>query len=173
MMNSTSSSEAVNTARNNQILDKDGHFLSTSLTSARGMVIAIRTPHSRAILDGEKEIEFRRTHLKTANPPEVGLIYEPAPTKSIIGTFHIEKVEHHSVDELWKLARRFTPSTKDGFYSYFEGKESGSAIHIDKASELNSPISLHSNESSEWAFTPPQNFYYVELNEFINHVRGD
>lgn len=147
-----------------------GQFFSKNSESSRGMVIAIQTPHSRHILEGSKEIEFRRTKLSKENTPKIGIIYEPSPTQSIIGAFRIQKIEHRSVAELWDLARRFTPSTKDSFFQYFEGKDTGTAIFLDDVIELEPPINLHSSSGSEWAFTPPQNYYYVDVVRFFNKL---
>lgn len=136
--------------------------------ASRAMVIAIQRPHSRAILSGEKEIEFRRTNLRESNLPEVGLIYEPSPEQSIIGVFEIEKVERHPVDNLWELAKERTPSTKESFFNYFEGKREGTAIFIEDSHSIDERVPLKSEPDGEWAFSPPQNFYYVDPEDFLN-----
>lgn len=150
-------------------------FISTKLSqdpplgldSSEGMVIAIRDPHSQAILDGEKNVEFRRSRIRQSNSPDIGFIYEPSPTQAIVGIFSIMSVESRSIKELKDLAEDQVTSTRDSIDEYFDGKDEGTAIFIDKAEPIDPPIPLHAGEGNDWAFTPPQNYYYVDPGEFM------
>lgn len=170
MMNTVTRTEEIDVDNKDKVADTIRNIFPNYPDFTRGMVIAIQQPHSRAILDGTKEIEFRRTHLNKENAPDIGLIYEPSPTQSIIGAFTIGQIEQHSVSELWTLAKRFSPSKKKSFFDYFRGKESGTAIFVEEAVEFESPIELHSDNGSKWVFTPPQNFYYVNLDDFFRDI---
>jgi len=150
-------------------------FISTNLSqepplgldSSEGMVIAIRDPHSQAILDGEKNVEFRRSRIRQSDFPDIGFIYEPSPTQAIVGVFSIEGVESCSIDKLKDLAEDQATSTRDSIDEYFGEKEEGTAIFIDKAEPIEPAIPLHAGEDDDWAFTPPQNYYYVDPGEFM------
>lgn len=150
-------------------------FISTKLSqdpplgldSSEGMVIAIRAPHSQAILDGEKDVEFRRSRIRQSDFPDIGFIYEPSPTQAIVGVFSIAGVESRSIDELKDLAEDQATSNRDSIEEYFDDKEAGTAIFIDKAKPIEPAISLHVGEGDDWAFTPPQNYYYVDPGEFM------
>lgn len=133
-----------------------------------GMVIAIQQPHSRDILSGRKPIEFRKGAIKESNCPDIAFLYEPSPTKAIIGVFEIQSVERRPVDELIEIGVERTPSTKESLENYFASSEMGTAIHISDAKPVDPPISLNSGQDGGWLFTPPQSFYYVDPEEFIS-----
>lgn len=137
-------------------------------TSAKGMVITIQQPHSRDILSGRKKIEFRRTAIRQENQPDIGFIYEPSPTQSIVGVFEVESVERRPVPELVEVGVDETPSTRDSLEEYFSGLDDGTAIHIKNAKPVDPPVPLHEEPTGSWRFNPPQSFYYVNPEEFIN-----
>lgn len=136
--------------------------------SAKGMVITIQQPHSRDILSGRKKIEFRRTAIRQENQPDIGFIYEPSPTQSIVGVFEVDSVERRPVAELIELGIEETPSTRDSLEEYFSGLDVGTAIHIKNAKPVDPPVPLHEEPTGSWRFNPPQSFYYVDPQEFIN-----
>lgn len=136
----------------------------------KGMVITIRRPHSQAILDGKKDIEFRRTRIEADNIPCVGFVYEPDPTKAIVSIFDIESIEQHPVEYLYRIGAANTPSTEESLKEYFSGKDIGTAIFIGDVHPLDSPIPLKKNEQGEWIFNPPQDFYYIDPVEFTQKV---
>jgi len=135
----------------------------------KGMVMAIRRPHSQDILDGRKPIEFRKSNFKQASQPIVCFIYEPSPTQAIVGLFTIEKLEERPVSELLDLGSMKTPSSKESLGEYYAEKDSGTAIFISETRRLQAPITLHRN-NGDWAFTPPQNYYYVDPAEFAESL---
>lgn len=135
---------------------------------SNGVVMAIQKPHSQAILTGEKQVEFRRTRIQAE--PDIGIIYEPSPTQAIVGMFEIEAIEYLPIASLWNLARNLTPSTEKSFYSYFEGQEYGTAIKIRTAKEMEPGIPLKKEGQDEWAFSPPQSFYYVNPIDFFQNA---
>jgi len=135
--------------------------------NARGMVIAIQQPHSRDILNGEKKIEFRRGNIKQENRPEIGFIYEPSPTQAIVGVFEVESVDREPISELIEMGIEQTPSTRESLEEYFEGLDEGTAIHIKQAKPVSPPVPLNRKDDT-WRFNPPQSFYYVDPQEFID-----
>ncbi|WP_135855175.1 hypothetical protein [Halorussus salinus] len=138
----------------------------------KGIVLPIQKPHSQDILDGSKKIEFRRTNVNQTNPPDVGFLYETAPTKGIIAVFEIESIERRSVWELIDLGAKQTPSTRKSLKEYFDGKDSGTAIFIGDVEPITPPIKLYQESGNERAFTVPQNFYYVNPVEFVDSILG-
>ncbi|WP_435147658.1 ASCH domain-containing protein [Halobaculum sp. P14] len=135
---------------------------------ANGMVIAIQKPHSQDIMSGRKRIEFRRGSIKRENEPDIAFLYEPSPTQAIIGVFEIPKIERLPVPELVEMGVENTPSTKESLQEYFAGSEVGTAIHIARPRAVRPPVSLNYRDGNQWRFTPPQSFYYVDPEEFIN-----
>jgi len=137
-------------------------------SNSEGMVIAIQQPHSRDILSGRKNIEFRKGAIKESNCPDIAFIYEPSPTQAIVGVFEIDHIEKISVPELIEMGVAQTPSTRESLTNYFSGSEEGTAIHIGKAKYVDPSIPLHGPNDEGWRFTPPQSFYYVDPEEFID-----
>ena len=136
----------------------------------KGMVITIRKPHSRAVLSGEKKIEFRRTHIDTADIPSIGFIYEPKPTKAIVSAFTIRSIKHHPVDYLIDLGTEKTPSTEESLQEYYSGKEFGTAIYIDEVHPIDPHIPLMEDDNGDWVFNPPQDFYYIDPVKFTSKI---
>ena len=137
----------------------------------KAMVIAIHRPHSQAILDKEKDVEFRRTLIDTSEIPSIGFIYEPAPIKSIVGLFEIESVSIHSVEYLLEVGPKRSISTKESLEKYFEDKQKGTAIQIGDVRKIQPHMPLRSDEDGNWIYNPPQDYYYIDPFKFSNKLR--
>ncbi|MHB9288109.1 hypothetical protein ACKVMT_13850 [Halobacteriales archaeon Cl-PHB] len=143
-----------------------GENRSQGSNPKKGMVITIRKPHSRAILSGEKRIEFRRTQIDMDDIPSIGFVYEPKPTKAIVSAFTLSSIQRHPVDYLVNLGAEKTPSTEESLREYYSGKEVGTAIYIDDVHAIDPHIPLREDSNGEWIYNPPQDFYYIDPVEF-------
>lgn len=139
----------------------------------KGIVITIRKPHSQAILNEEKNIEFRRTRIESSDIPSLGFVYEPAPTKAIVSVFQVDSIEQHSVNYLCEIGPANTPSTEESLREYFSGKDTGTAIFIDNVHPIDPPIPLKKNQQGDWIFNPPQDFYYVDPVDFVQKIKNN
>lgn len=138
-------------------------------SNAEAMVIAIQKPHSRDILSGRKNIEFRRGPISEDKCPDIAFIYEPSPTQAIVGVFEISSVERESVEELIEVGAAETPSSQEDLEEYFSGLTEGTAIHIGEVRRVYPPVPLSEGNTGEWRFNPPQSFYYVDPEEFLHN----
>lgn len=119
------------------------------------VLLSIRKPYSRQILDGKKKFELRKR--KPKNNCNHILIYETSPTMAIIGFAKVSKIHTESIDKIWKLTKGRSCVSKDFFDKYYENKSHGVAIEIKKVRKLDKPVPL-SYLGIERA---PQDFMYV------------
>jgi predicted transcriptional regulator len=159
---------AVRETLHDRFATEENWFGARSVPAIDGILLAIQQPHSQAILRGDKDVEFRRTRL-VSDHPDCGFIYETSPTQAIVGLVVIESVEWLPLNDLQTLAHERTPSTRESIAEYFAGQEGGTAIMIDEVYRIEPAISLHGKDG-EWAFTPPQNFQYIDPYSFLDDL---
>jgi predicted transcriptional regulator len=75
----------------------------------------------------------------------------------IIAEFDVRGIVEAAPDLLWKRTRRFAGIDEEGFYSYFEGKETGYAIEVGEVREYKISI----NPLRDLGIRPPQSFLYL------------
>ena len=91
-------------------------------------LLSIKKPYADAIFRGEKLFEFRRSVFRKA--VDVVIIYVTSPTCQVAGEFDVSDVISESVEDLWVRTSRHAGIDRDGFFSYFEGREIAHAIVI-------------------------------------------
>lgn len=86
------------------------------------------------------------------------MLYSTKEVSAIVGSFKTEKIYNLYINELISKTIDDTPHKTSYIKSYFEGKDKGAAIHIDK------PISIEYINSIDEDFTVLQNFRYIKPN---------
>lgn len=120
------------------------------------VILSIKPKYAFKIFDGSKKFEFRRTIFKNKEVKKV-LVYASSPVSKVIGEFDIEDIYFEDLRLLWDKTSQFSGITKQFFFQYFDGKESGYAIKVknpikyDKSLEIKNSYGVH----------PPQSFVYV------------
>ena len=94
-------------------------------------------------------------------PGSTVLIYETSPTMSLVGWFVVDRVERKPLDELWDEVKSTAGVSLVEFNSYFNGVESGVAIHIRESDRIDTPIPLGGLQQMWPGFVAPQGFRYV------------
>jgi type I restriction enzyme S subunit len=121
------------------------------------VLLSIKPKYVKAILDGQKQYEFRKVIFKNPNINKI-FIYSTYPVKKVVGTFNIrEIIEGHPI-ELWNNFKLFSGLNENEFFSYFNGNSHGYAIKIDNPREFESPMDLTDIHSD---LIPPQSFCYL------------
>lgn len=120
------------------------------------VVLSIKPEFAEKIFDGTKRFEFRKAIFKNENIKTV-LVYSSSPVQKVIGEFQIEEIIKHDLKTLWNLTKEYSGISEQYFYSYFEGKEHGFAIHIKNKRKFKTPKSL----KDDYNLSPPQSFAYL------------
>lgn len=117
----------------------------------RPVLMSLSPVWSEKILTGEKTIELRRTRSGCEQNSPV-IIYTSFPRKRIDGKCMVKEVVSLPLPELWERTKHGCGCTREEFYEYFKGKDSGYGIFL-KDVERISPVEL--------PFDGPQSFRYL------------
>jgi len=118
-------------------------------------LISIHPRFANAILDGTKQVEFRKVGFKRSISHV--LLYATAPIRQIIGYVEVSEIEERSPDALWRRYRRVAGIERRAFFDYYEGKATGFALMVRRPQRLIQPLSLTDLHRGA---TPPQSFLY-------------
>lgn len=127
---------------------------------SKGVIFSVHPDPANAIMQGEKEIEFRRQPPKSIGYPYAGLIYV-TEAQRICGSVMIDQKLSAPVDNLIDETVHKVPSSREDLEDYFEGCEVGHGLNICDYSHFRVPLDRSDIESVIEQFTPPQNFQYV------------
>ncbi len=120
------------------------------------VLLSIKPEFADKIFAGEKQFEFRRTIFKNREVKRV-IVYASAPISMVIGEFEIEKILAGDLYDLWEQTKEHAGITREYFFDYFEGRESGYAIKVKKINRYSTPRCIE----SRFGVKPPQSFVYV------------
>lgn len=123
-------------------------------------ILSIKPIYADAILEGRKQVEFRRKVFKKA--VDRVFIYSSSPTKEIVGYFTIEEIIEETPKSLWRKFNKVGGIQKNEFFKYFDGIEKGFTIKIDKVKKFDRGINPQKVLKN---FIAPQSFIYLEKNK--------
>lgn len=126
----------------------------------KDVLLSIDNQWAEAILSGDKRYEYRRRP-PALEPPYRVVLYATADTSAIVGQFATFDVIEAPIEELIERTIFHTPHSEDDIRSYFEGKTTGSAIHVAAYREYENSIPLENLTTVDSEFSPPQNFRYL------------
>jgi type I restriction enzyme, S subunit len=117
---------------------------------------SIKPEFARAILDGEKTVEFRRN--RPQRDVSQMVIYSTSPQSRVVGIADIVCIVFGSIDEIWEKYSDVGGISRQGFYDYFKGTNIAYAIEIGKVHSLDQPKELRVLGIGD---RPPQSFRYL------------
>lgn len=123
------------------------------------VLLSIKPKYANAILNGEKEYEFRKVIFRKRGIEKV-YIYSSSPVKKIVGAFVVGDIIADHPRRIWKKCRNKSGIQKGDFFAYFNGIEKGYAIKIDELEIFEDPIDPRSILED---FVPPQSFCYIDI----------
>ena len=124
------------------------------------LLISIKPEFVRKIISGEKKYEFRRSIFR--KEVDKIYIYSTSPEKKIVGYFKCNKIINDTPQNLWKNFKDVSGTSKESFFEYFKGKETGFAIKIDDLHVFDQPI----DTNILYDFKAPQSFSYINEDLF-------
>lgn len=138
------------------------------------VLLSIDEKWAKAILDGEKQYEYRKQP-PSLEPPYYVLLYATRNTSAIVGWFKTNKVLKKEISDLIDCTIEQTPHNQKDIKDYFEGKNKGSAIKIDSFQEYDNAIPVEYLKYIDEDLTIPQNFQYLKPNrdkKLLENIRN-
>lgn len=122
----------------------------------RVALFSIHPHYARAILDGSKQVEFRRQGLP-ADVTDV-VIYATSPVQQVIGMFEVAGVDKMSPSQAWKQHGRVGGIEKTAFERYYTNADQAFVIRIRSAQTFPTPFLLADLDEN---LRPPQSYMYL------------
>lgn len=127
------------------------------IATQRAAVMSIHPKYARAIMSGDKTVEFRKRRL--AADVTTVWVYATSPVRRIIGSFEIAETIETAPSILWKMFGDSGHISQEDFLSYFASNRTGVALRIGSVTALREPVHLNTIVSSG---VPPQSFVYIQ-----------
>jgi predicted transcriptional regulator len=126
-------------------------------TAQRIGLFSIHPGYAQAILDGTKQVEFR----KTAPAPDIkiALIYATAPVMKVVGYFEISEVVRATPRALWGRFGAVGGIGKADYDTYYGDAAQACGLAVARAQALTEPVPLSALRPDLRA---PQSFQYLD-----------
>lgn len=130
------------------------------------IILAVNPIYARAILSGEKTVEFRRNRI----PSDIKtiVIYSTKPDQKILGYCDVKGCIIDSPNNLWQNYGEYGFINRQDFFAYYQGYETGKCYKLDNPKMFYNPISLDKCKTLSVA---PQSFAYLKKNDWRNFRR--
>ena len=135
--------------------------IEMKLDPDRMVVLSLRPRFAKAILEGIKTVELRRTEPKIETPT-LALLYAASPVRSLIGTCIITSVWSADLGNIWRKHRQEVGLPYREFRQYFKGVDKGTALTLIRPQAFSRQIHLQDLRAKQRGFRPPQSFAYVD-----------
>ncbi len=107
------------------------------------------------LTDTPKTVELRKGNFgKSLKAGDRLLIYDTLPVGKVIGEVRVRDRSQLWIDSLRSATEQFAQVSKEDFEAYYQGKDYGVAVWVDRPERFESPISLATVK--EAGITPPQ-----------------
>lgn len=130
------------------------------------IILAINSIYARAILSGDKTVEFRRNGVPSKIQKIV--IYSTRPDQKILGYCDVKRCIVDSPDKLWQNYGELGFIDHQDFSKYYHGYKIGKCYMLDKPKTFNKPVPI---DKCKTLATAPQSFAYLDKNEWRNFRR--
>ena len=124
----------------------------------RVAIFSIQPRFASAILDGIKQVEFRKTRLRSSVSSII--VYASAPVQLVVGAFSIKAIDYADPQELWRRYGIKGGITRAELLHYYSSTQIGAAILIGEVQRLPQPIKLRDLDAR---LRPPQSFQYARV----------
>jgi predicted transcriptional regulator len=130
-------------------------------TDRRVALLSIHPRFATAILNGEKQVEFRR-RAPSSDTSHV-IVYATAPVKRIVGWFRVEGFEAEPPSVLWDRFGDVGGVEPDEFARYYAACDRGIAICVADVERVEPPAPIDAVGAD---VCPPQSFRYINWSVF-------
>lgn len=125
-------------------------------STGRVALMAIHERYAQAIMDGVKQVEFRKRAL--AEDIETVWVYATAPVSKVVGHFSVHEIVKGTPQDIWNRFGSVGVIEREAFFSYYQGRDVAVAIVVGSAERLAQPVALDAIEPRP---AVPQSFAYL------------
>ena len=130
------------------------------MDDAQHILISLEERYAEGILKGQKQVEFRRRPMSVTCGTVVWM-YAKKPRGAIVGYVRVKNLYELAPSTLWKRFSTVSGLTKQEFFEYLGGVDTGFALGLEKAERILEPIPLEVLRSKVKGFHPPQFFMRI------------
>jgi predicted transcriptional regulator len=135
------------------------------------ILMSLRKEPFEAIIEGEKQHEFRRKYgLKESH---TALIYVPSPVKEIQGIITFGPIIKDSVERLATIGRNHKYKGDQNIANYMKGLDEGYALPVIEAKKLENSVTLNELREIIPKFSPPQSYFGInnpKYNKIVEYI---
>ena len=131
----------------------------------RVALFSIHPHYARAILDGSKQVEFRRQGLP--NDVTHVVVYATSPVQQVIGMFEIAGIGKMSPSQAWKQHGQVGGIEKAAFERYYTNADHAFVIQVRNPQTFPTPFLLSDLDAN---LRPPQSYMYLR-DEVLERAR--
>lgn len=131
---------------------------ATPLAVGRVAVMSIHPQYAKQILDGTKQVEFRKRPL--ADDITHVVVYATAPISAVVGAFAVSGQVTLNPRTLWRRFRSVGGIAWRDFIAYYDGRCAGTGIEIGQVMKTEAPLNLFNHLGISH---PPQSFQYLSV----------
>ena len=129
--------------------------------SALGLVVSLRPRFADAIVQGQKNVEVRRTFSERWLGARA-VLYATSPTRAVVGSALVTSIERLSVADLWFRYGPRIGITRDELLAYADERASLFAIGLDRVRRLSMPLPLSAVRAHDPIARPPRSYAAIE-----------
>ncbi|MBT1665666.1 MULTISPECIES: ASCH domain-containing protein [Curtobacterium] len=118
--------------------------------------MSIHERWAEAIVDGRKQVEFRKRRL--ADDIRTVLIYATAPSSQVIGQFTVSDMVSDTPARIWEQFGHLGVIEEEAFFAYYGSAPTAVAILVASAERFATPLTLGEFEPRP---AVPQSFAYL------------
>ena len=127
------------------------------------MLLSIKPEYAKAILDGQKEYEFRKRRCKTGVNKII--LYSTAPESKVVGEAEIEDIIEGSPSKIWEMTKKAAGITQAKYHTYYQGYHNAVAYKLKNVVVYDPP-----KELSDYGIEHvPQSFQYIDTAEHLKN----
>lgn len=120
------------------------------------ILLSIKPAYADLIFSGKKRFEYRRS--LPVKPISRFFVYESSPVSRLVGWVNVSGIVKDNPILLYERTAWGAGLSQESFLRYFKGKNTGSALILEKTHQFVQPMGL----SVIRLLRPPQNFCYMK-----------
>ena len=128
------------------------------------ILMSIKPEYMHEILEGDKQIELRRTKPRVSEGDLV-VFYVSSPQKMIRGAASVKRVIEGTPSQIWETYSDSIGIAKQNYDEYFSGAKKAFGIMLDTIWAYANPIGLQEMRGILVNFSPPRSYRYLSSEE--------
>lgn len=139
------------------------------MSQKKALLLSVKQKYANKIFSGTKTVELRKYSPRVTKGDTI-LVYVSSPVKALSAILRVDMIVTTKIDELWLRVQRNADITEEEYLEYYSGTTTGCGIFFDDVYLLPSPLKLDTLKKMWPSFHPPQGFYYLPSDLYLNFL---